>query len=102
MGTADRDVRLRRDATARDIVKVSRTPSPSGRTWGHGPTKVIEMAPPLSLTCVENDTLSEAHFSRAAGSLTTHHAGTAHSCVACDTAWPCAKALAAAFILDLR
>lgn len=46
--------------------------------------------------------LDEAYFVRAARDLNDHHGGPDHACATCGAPWPCAKALAAAFILDLH
>ncbi|MFG1946463.1 hypothetical protein [Nonomuraea sp. NPDC048826] len=49
-----------------------------------------------------HDPLSETYFARAAGALDTHRAGAGHTCDSCGAAWPCAPALAAAFMLELH
>ncbi|MBO2455192.1 hypothetical protein J4573_49460 [Actinomadura barringtoniae] len=46
--------------------------------------------------------LNEAYFTRAARDLGDHHLGAGHACACCARAWPCPKALAAAFILDMH
>ncbi|MCA2229924.1 hypothetical protein [Nonomuraea aurantiaca] len=56
----------------------------------------------LGMTHAENDSLSETYFARAAGALDVHRAGSEHACLSCAAAWPCAPALAAAFMLDLH
>ncbi|GIH78251.1 hypothetical protein [Planobispora longispora] len=60
------------------------------------------MATLLGLVPAQSEPLSEAYFVRAAGSLTQHRADSAHLCGTCRSAWPCAKTLAAAFMLDLH
>ncbi|GAA1694611.1 hypothetical protein GCM10009733_107950 [Nonomuraea maheshkhaliensis] len=57
----------------------------------------------LSETRAEIDPLGETYFSRAAVALHAHRAGdSSRTCLSCATAWPCAPALAAAFMLDLH
>lgn len=51
---------------------------------------------------IETDPLSETYFTRAAGALDTHRADSGHACLSCAAAWPCAPALAAAFMLELH
>jgi hypothetical protein len=46
--------------------------------------------------------LDEAYFTRAARDLNDHYSDHGHACTTCGAAWPCAKALAAAFILELH
>lgn len=60
------------------------------------------MAVLLTSTCVDNDPLTEAYFSRAAGELGTHRSDGSGSCACCRVVWPCPKALAAAFLLDIH
>ncbi|MDP4510053.1 hypothetical protein [Nonomuraea turcica] len=60
------------------------------------------MAVLLSTTHVMNDPLSETYFVRAADALDIHRADSTHACAACAGSWPCAPALAAAFMLDLH
>ncbi|WP_336215371.1 hypothetical protein [Nonomuraea sp. LPB2021202275-12-8] len=60
------------------------------------------MAVLLSTPPVHDDPLHETYFAQAAGALEVHQAGTGHACVSCATAWPCAPALAAAFMLELH
>jgi uncharacterized protein HemY len=62
--------------------------------------KVIEMASmTMNQACAP---LDEGYFTQAARNLDVHHADGAHQCLSCGGAWPCAKALAAAFVLELR
>ncbi|WP_171074060.1 hypothetical protein [Nonomuraea basaltis] len=63
---------------------------------------VIEMAVLLGTTRAETDPLNETYFVRAAGALDVHRADSGHACVSCAAAWPCAPALAAAFMLELH
>jgi hypothetical protein len=61
---------------------------------------VIEMASmKMNRACAP---LDEGYFTQAARNLDVHCADAAHQCPSCGSAWPCAKALAAAFILELR
>ncbi|SEH02453.1 hypothetical protein SAMN05444920_126111 [Nonomuraea solani] len=60
------------------------------------------MAVLLGVTHIETDPLSETYFTRAAGALDAHRADSAHACVSCAATWPCAPALAAAFMLELH
>ena len=60
------------------------------------------MAVLLSTPPVHDDPLSEMYFAQAAGTLEVHQADSGHACVSCVAAWPCAPALAAAFMLELH
>ncbi|MEV0389259.1 hypothetical protein [Nonomuraea sp. NPDC050643] len=60
------------------------------------------MAVLLGTTRVHDDPLAETYFVRAAGALDIHRAGAEHTCLSCGAAWPCAPALAAAFMLELH
>ncbi|MCA2229243.1 hypothetical protein [Nonomuraea aurantiaca] len=56
----------------------------------------------LGVMRTENDPLIETYFARAADALDVHRADSGHACLSCAAAWPCAPALAAAFMLDLH
>lgn len=59
----------------------------------------------MTATMIERTTptaLDEAYFTRAAHDLEEHYADPGHRCVRCVASWPCPKALAAAFILDMH
>ncbi|MFD2351804.1 hypothetical protein ACFSTC_24850 [Nonomuraea ferruginea] len=60
------------------------------------------MAVLLGTKPAHDDPLGETCFARAASALDAHRAGAAHACASCGAAWPCAPALAAAFILELH
>lgn len=60
------------------------------------------MAVLLGMTRTGSDSLSETYFERAAGTLDAHRMDARHSCLSCASAWPCAPARAAAFMLELH
>ncbi|MDB4873149.1 MAG: hypothetical protein JWL97_4153 [Gemmatimonadales bacterium] len=49
-----------------------------------------------------SDPLEERYFTTAVHTLDDHRSDSRHHCVACGTNWPCAKVLAAAFVLDMH
>ena len=59
----------------------------------------MEMA---TATLITREPLDEAYFVRAAHELDVHRCRPGSACTACGGAWPCERALAAAFVLDLH
>jgi hypothetical protein len=53
-------------------------------------------------TLTTRETLDEAYFTRAARELNDHYCRSGSACTACGGAWPCERALAAAFVLDMH